>query len=151
MTEQFSRFIEHAWREQQVPLIDGVLFATGAFYPVEYYAVTLRDVAGAGARVSTNVASHLEPTFDLVSIDELAGQSDVASGVRYSCGEGGLGSDGFLACASLVTGDLAWIAFLQHANPFVRLTLTDRHVEVTNNHGHIWEFGKQNPLDITVR
>lgn len=143
--------IRQAWRDQQVPLVDGVVFATGLLYPAEYFELTLLGVGGIGARIDARAPIFVDPSVDFVTIDELAAQSDRGNDMQYSCGEGSFGSDGFLARTRLSTGELEWVAFFQQSNPFVQLAIVDDRVNVTNNHGHIWSFGKDDPLEIRIR
>lgn len=143
-------FIQEMWRDSQVPLIDGVLLDTGVLYAVEYFPVTLRGVKGVGARLVPELPSSIQMSEDLATIDELDATEDPSAGLRYSCGEGSYGSDGYLACTNLSDGALRWLAFLQQSNPFVQVRVREHSVEATNNHGHVWTFSQGDPLQLRV-
>ena len=145
-----SHYIQQAWRARQAPMVDGILFRAGWLFPVEYYSLASRGVVGVGARVSATIASLIDVPHELLTLDELAACSDPIHDVRYTCGEGSFGGDGFVACAGATSHELEWIALFQQSNLFVGLTLSPDRVEATNSHGHVWTFPRADPIGFEV-
>lgn len=141
--------LQSAWRESRLPLIDGVVLASGNLYAASYRALTVNGVLGT-APVFGAPPVWLEVTVDWVEVDERAAVLDPAAALRYSCGEGSAGGDGYVACAQATTGDLVWAAFFQASNPFEAIRLDAAHVEAVNNHGHHWRLARENPTDVSV-
>lgn len=108
------------WRDGRLPLIDGV------------------------------VPAPLDADADWATVDERGAVLDSSAGLRYSCGEGSAGGDGYVACERVATSELVWAAFFQESNPFETLRLVGAHHEAVNKHGHHWRFARSNPAEVSV-
>lgn len=64
-------------------------------------------------------------------------------------GEGGMGSDGFVAVTDLAN-QLQWLAFFDFSNPFVSVELLNEEIIGTNNLGEKWRFPLKNPSKIRI-
>ncbi len=149
MNPSIQDLLQSRWRAGRLPLIDGVVRASGELRPATYRAMTLNGVRGA-APVLTGAAVCLDVATDWVEVDERAAAVDPAAGLRYSCGEGSAGGDGYVACARVPTGELVWAAVFQASNPFEALRVDGAHVEAVNSHGHRWRISRADATDIAV-
>lgn len=141
--------LQSAWREGRLPLVDGVVLASGDVFTAMYGAVTVNGIRGA-APVFGAPPAPLESTADWIEVDERGAVSDSHADLRYSCGEGNAGGDGYVACARASTGELVWAALFQASNPFEAIRLDGTHLEVVNNLGHRWRFACGHPTDVSV-
>ena len=118
-------------------MVDAVVFGDGTAVPVEYHRLAPGGVAGVGARIRDRARRSLHPSVRWIEVAELAEVEDPSAGLRFSCGEGSFGGDGYVACAGLRAGELLWAAVFQESNPFVTLRLAGEWLEARNTHGHV--------------
>ncbi len=57
-------------------------------------------------------------------------------GVRYTCGSGGMGNEGYVACQD-ASGGLVWGMFFNFSNPLRSLELDGNHLVATNEHNEL--------------
>ena len=149
-----AAMIQEMWKEGKCPLIDGVLFDDGRLFACKYKRVEIRGMSGFSAEIPDKKPSAIESAIDMnvdfSEIDPSFVAIDAGNGIKYSCGEGGFGGDGFVSCSSLPDDHLYWIAFFQRSNPFDDITINKHEIIARNNLGHLWRFSIEDPTDIHV-
>lgn len=76
--------------------------------------------------------------------------TDVFRNLRAIGGEGGNGSDGFVAAVEARSGVLLWIAFFTQSNPFVSVELRGSDILATTNLDTHWRFPLDSPGDVEI-
>lgn len=146
--------LETRWRDEEVPIINGIAFASGRVAWINHEE---NDTPG-------------EPPFTLeagpvLTLDELAEDPDFGwtsvvpnlevrrSDGRWSAatGEGGMGGDGFVAVFQGAFETLLWVAFFEDINPFDQLSFSEDALIATTSLGHEWHFPLDAPEKVTVR
>ena len=137
-----AQLIQERWREELVPIFDGILYADGRIARFSYDEgvrmsgpSSLAAVLGANPDYWTSITEHQTARWgDLV----------------LHCGGGGLGADGFVAATRADDGTLAWLMFSQRSNPFTALEVRDNVVRATTNVGHTWELALPTPDSVAI-
>jgi hypothetical protein len=150
VTMKIDHLIQSNWNNGLSPRVDGVVFADGTVWSVEYYEVRHKGIWGNFANFRGANPSRLQSDISWVEIDEHCYVLDADDGVRYSCGDGALGGDGYVACSQTSDNHLNWIAFFQDSNPFLKISLVSERVNAVNNHTHVWSFNVNNPIDLII-
>ena len=145
--------IQTAWKDERCPILNGIVFGTGhvkllhvefspksggADYTVKEYGTTDIGLLEESKQLTWTYLGQLFETFDK------------KQGIRISCGEGGMGGDGFVAVSKGTEDWLEWIAFFDCSNPFVEIKALDDEIVGMTNIDNIWRFSLQNPGLITV-
>ena len=60
-----------------------------------------------------------------MAVTELASCDYAVAGLRLVCGEGAMGSDGFVAAVRPSDGALAWVAFFDCSHPFSAISIVE--------------------------
>ncbi len=137
------------WAKGKCPLLNGVIFADGTYYPIRHVAQPRRsfpvELFFDPARQMTPLSSIGEWT----QITPLCEVVDQSKGIFAVAGEGGMGADGFIA---LMHSDrvLQWNAFFTFSNPFIALLLVGDELVARNNHGEHWRVPLSTPWKITI-
>jgi NAD(P)H-hydrate repair Nnr-like enzyme with NAD(P)H-hydrate epimerase domain len=84
------------------------------------------------------------------SLIELSSITLQVEGIRLSCGEGGYGSDGFVAASNIDNNHLRWLAFFQRSNPFVAIKLSGGNAIVYSTNKQLWTFPIFKPEHVIV-
>lgn len=136
------------WAKWECPILNGVMFADGFVDCIPPYeqsrppgTITL---AGQG-RTSLDSLGSLE----LTSVMPSCRAEDKAKDLVVIGGEGGMGSDGFVAVTDFANC-LRWIAFFDFSNPFVSVALSGDEVLAKNNLDETWHFPLVSPSQIKV-
>ena len=142
------RDLEQAWQQGACPIVNGLLFPDGTVLPVNI----LPSRAGAPT---------FEPRTTLKALDASAPLEWTAIGVlahavsldgSYSAvgGEGGMGSDGFVAVTLGPDKQLLWVAFFDHSNPFEEIRFDGEDVVARSNLGREYRFPVASPENLVV-
>ncbi|SOD66250.1 hypothetical protein SAMN06297387_1253 [Streptomyces zhaozhouensis] len=118
MTTQVTPIIA-LWKERSLPIHDGLYLATG-----DSYAVRLAPQAPTGVELLDpfDLRARLDADPEWVTEIELTRRLALeAEGRVLCCGDGGYGSEGFVACTD---GDeeLEWVMYFEHSNPFMDIS-----------------------------
>jgi hypothetical protein len=130
---------------EQWPIVSGIYFDSGAVVPMEYMGrLGVRPIG------RSTLASIVELNREwMTSLTTLFETEDPRVGVRVMCGEGAHGSEGFVALSRL-EGRLAWVAYFENSNPFIKATFKDGHIIATTNLCHSWSFPIDHPEQVQV-
>ena len=154
--KQSGQIIQKAWKEEKCPIINGIIFGNGkvVLLDVEDFHSIIRKRM---QKKSIKVISHsdlneLEDTnrLEWSYITELFEINDSSRGIRISCGEGGMGADGFVAVTQEGTDVLEWIAFFDISNPFMEIHIHDNEIIATTNLGDKWHFLMNKPESVYI-
>jgi hypothetical protein len=143
--------ISEAWKEERCPIVNGI------FRPDDSVSRLMRDGnLENGDPVTLRVA-------DQTTVSELERSGGLewtyltqlcefrATSSRYVAvgGEGGMGSDGFVA---LLEHDvkLLWLAFFDWSNPFTEVSIKDTVVTAVSSLDTIWRFPVDAPEAVTL-
>lgn len=141
------------WKAEQCPIIDGIIFGDGR---VRTMSAEWRD--GKNGRLELVVEPHGETTLtELASAGKLqwtgvialCNAADSAKNLCVLGGEGGLGSDGFVAVLDNEQ-TIKWIAFCNNSNPFDVVQISDDCILAKSTLGTWWRFPLQAPEQITL-
>lgn len=152
-SENSSVNLQERWSGGACPIINGIAFPSGV---VRWLNVE-EEI---GSEQTTIVLEPASPTsllelqqegsLDWTQCTQLHEWSDQSLGLGVSCGEGGLGADGFVAVFNLDANKLIWLAFFECSNPFVGSRIEDDAVYAETTHGHKWVFPLESPERVTV-
>lgn len=140
--------LESFWSMSEAPILNGVMFIDGFVERIEPYAQPRpAGTINLVARERTSLATY-EP-LEATGIVSLCRAEDKGKDIVVIGGEGGMGSDGFVAVTDL-SNQLRWLAFFDFSNPFVSVELSNDEVVGKNNLGEVWRFPLENPSNIRV-
>ena len=133
--------LQRRWRAEKCPLINGVLYGKGDYYPAYF-----EDEGVQSRRQGRIMASERwyppKQTVDIKSLSwcyyDVYAELSVQEG-KVKAGPGTFGGDGFVALEDS-NGNLCWIAFFQDSNPFMKLVLEEDIVMATSELNEIWCF-----------
>ncbi len=136
------------WASRKCPIFNGVMFSDGS---AEHVAPD--DMPRPrGVRYLVKDGEDFIENFDPTYMTHIF----VACEVRYTemgvvvlAGEGGHGSDGFVAVTDLLN-EIRWLAFFDFSNPFVSVRISGDEVVAENNLGEFWFFPLDNPAQVRV-
>lgn len=136
---------------QQCPYINGISYADEQIQLMELVVnktkpVTFDIIVGIKTSVAELEASGKMLWGDCIIEDEFSSEEEK---ITVLCGEGNLGSDGFVALMN-DQGKLKWIAFFDCSNPFIQLKFIDKVVFAETSLGHIWKFPINTPHLLTI-
>jgi hypothetical protein len=136
------------WLSEESPIVNGIMFADGSIQSIEPCDLprspgTIQLVAGEQANLC--LFAHLEPT----GLIPLCRVEDKRKGIVVIGGEGGMGSDGFVAFTNS-QNQILWMAFFEFSNPFVSVELRDEEIVAVNNLNEKWYFQVENPSMIRI-
>ena len=135
--------IQERWREERVPIFDGILYADGRIARFSYEQGTVRM---SGASSLAAVLGDNPDYWTSITVHQTAQSADL---VLY-CGGGGLGADGFIAATRAADESLMWLVFSQIANPFVALEVRGTVVRATTNLDHTWQLALPTPDSVAI-
>ena len=137
------------WAAERCPVIDGIVFGDGRVKQV--LATWVKQENGRLGMViepggwTTLDDLHGRRPLDWTGIIDLCTAEDPARGIRILGGEGGQGSEGFLAALHSDSGEIAWIAFFTTSNPFEVVQIHGDFVLAKTNLGAWWRFPLEAP------
>ena len=74
----------------------------------------------------------------------------VENDIVIAGGEGGIGSDGFVAVLRTSDRHLMWLAFFDDSNPFIKVSFLNGIVIAFSNLGDVWNFPLEKPHELKV-
>ncbi len=153
-TGPVEELIQEKWREELCPGLNGVLFFNGEMILME--CALLMQESSTQVRVQPLARSTLKSAMEFnenlwTCITELASSSWEEGDLRLSCGEGSMGSDGYVAAARISDDQLIWIAFFDCSNPFHKIKIVDKKAVAISTHGHMWIFPVEHPERVSVQ
>jgi hypothetical protein len=143
------------WAAEQCPIIDGIIFSDGRLR-----LMTVEWVRGQAGRLELSVSpggwtsvAELASNSRLqwTGIIPLCNTEDLARKLRVIGGEGGLGSDGFVAVTSADNGAIVWIAFFNGSNPFEAIEIIGDWIVAKTNLQTVWRFPIGCPENVTLK
>ncbi|MDC0711450.1 hypothetical protein POL68_23465 [Stigmatella sp. ncwal1] len=149
-----ENLIQEKWKDELCPGVNGVLFSDGELILME--CVLLMHERGAQVRVRPLARSTLRSALEFnenlwAFITELASYSWAEGNIRLSCGEGSMGSDGYVAAVRISDDRLVWAAFFDCSNPFEEIKVVNGEVVVVSTYGHRWSFPIEHPERVMVQ
>lgn len=151
--ENIESIVQTAWKDESCPIINGIVFGTGLVKPLNVdfthdtkgprYELSVGENTDVGILKKSNL---LEWTY----ITQLFERVDDKRGIRLSCGEGGMGADGFVAVSKIQDDHLIWIAFFDCSNPFIKVDIYENMVVGVTTLDNAWSFPFDTPEKVTV-
>ena len=139
------------WRAARCPIIDGIVFGDGR---VRLVGVDWQKRANGRLGLviepggwTTLADFHKDGKLQWTGVIVLCEAEDPTRGIRVLGGEGGLGSEGFVANVRADEGTIVWIASFSNSNPFEVVQIRSDDVLAKTNLGALWRF----PLDAPDR
>lgn len=126
------------WREEQVPIVNGIIFPDGAVRPVD--PVDAPRSLPLRLHIHENRLVRLDNETPWTGFNRLADATDADLGLTAVVGECGYGGDG---CIALFEGDgtrIRWLAFFDFSNPFEWVSFQAQQVVARNNLGELWRI-----------
>jgi hypothetical protein len=151
--ESVEQLIQERWRDEQVPLVDGILHDDGTVFIFAYEVVHAGDERGIEVTVERrdHLARILEENPDLwTTVMELEAVDWEGGDLTIRCGDGAFGSDGFVAATRRSDDHVVWIVFSQKSNPFRKLTIQGESVVATTELGQVWRLQLPRPESVSV-
>ena len=122
-------------QSEVIPVINGVLYPDER---IERYIIRTDE---SGCRtVSKDGADADIPPENIVETTNYVNDECVCEDidVRFTCGEGSYGGDGFVLAESDKSAQMMWLISFDDSNPFVKLERNGGFLSVTNNCGEVW-------------
>lgn len=151
--DEVLRSLQEHWRDEEVPLIDGIIRADGEVVLFSYEATVRGSDRGVipSPKERSTLREQLAADPDVwTAIDVMCRADWRAGGLELHGGGGGFGSDGFVAATSLENGDLVWLVFSQWSNPFRSLAVEGAKLRAVTELGQVWELDLPTPTSISV-
>ena len=148
-----EQLVQLKWKTGMCPILNGIIFGDGAIVELETYRSSSEDLLQVRIRRNTDVedfsTNHADYWTETISLCELQ-ISD--KDLEIIGGEGGFGSDGFVAVSRVSDGYLIWIAFFEDSNPFIQLSVNNNCSEILGitTLGKIWQFPIEHPEQVKI-
>lgn len=142
------RDLEGAWQQGACPIVNGLLFPDGSVLPV----LSLPSRAGAptfGQRTTLKALDASAP-LQWTAVGALTHAVSADGSFSAVGGEGGMGSDGFVAVAMRADNRLLWIAFFDDSNPFGEIAFDGGDVVARSTLGREFRFPVASPQGLVV-
>ena len=125
-----SDSIQVHWRENELPGINCLVHNSGVVTILNIYSVSsLGEKIYYAFPVADTTINSIEQYNDDVWTECQTHPSYITTNrLKIVCGEGGMGSEGFIAATDIENGELIWALFSTESNPFVRLELNGENV-----------------------
>lgn len=143
------------WSAERCPIIDGIVFGDGR---VKLISADWQKQADGRLGIvlkpggwTTLAELHAKGQLQWTGTIALCEAVDLAKNIRVLGGEGGLGSDGFVANVRSDNGKIVWIAFFNNSNPFEVVQIHNHHVLAKTNLGTWWRFPLDAPDRVTLQ
>src|SRR5258708_31307866 len=146
--EASERLIQEKWKEELCPIISGIICGDGQIHLMDFSRISEGDRTKLELHItgSTNISSFLKVRCDyLTNITQLCEVRYPKENICIIGGEGGQGSEGFVAVSRLYDNYLEWIAFFEESNPFVSVRLDGPSVIAVSTYDDTWNFPLKHP------
>jgi hypothetical protein len=153
MTDTTSSMVQRLWENEQCVAVNGIHLPSDKIVQLDFRVISPEEVAsfivgetsGADAHArQPNMRSSLGPPYGIAAPE----------GKVIVAGDGGSGSDGFVAVCSGAVSNLVWLAFFDFSNPFeedsVRI-VDSRTFSARTEYGAEWLFSFDDPTKIVVK
>ncbi len=138
--------IQQLWKQEECPLLDGILYADGTLITLEISDYPERN--GYPLELIVKSIRSIEDYEHNVNLTPICKEYFSNGGII--CGGSSYGSEGFVAIQK-VDGSLLWIALFDNSNPFVELKLLSKYfIQVKNNLDEYWLFCIQEPSKVVI-
>ena len=145
---EIADFLDH----QEYPNVSGIIFPDGTIQLVTV-SVNWEIPPSFHAELDgTTTVEALRSQGNLSWSDgAILGQTVSDDGVfEVVCGEGDLGSDGFIAVVHAETEKLAWLAAFNCSNPFKCVSFEEGRVCAESTIGTVWCFSLSDPCQFVI-
>ena len=145
--------IQINWKERKVPSFSGVLFADGR---IVLFSGTSTYVNSKPRVFASPLADSTLDSFLRYHDQPWSTCTEVASCIsddgefRLVCGEGVMGSDGFVALVAHLSGRMHWVASFGFSNPFDEVYFQDGFAHAINEYEQVWRFPMRKPEDVEI-
>lgn len=153
MTDPISKLIQVKWEEEELPVVDGIVFDNGDVIQVDYMIVHGEASMGVAVQLKgrTTLGEMLDKDADLwTPFTEWSAAVCEERGIRISCGEGACGSEGFIAESRVEDGHVNWIGFFRRSNPFREVRIVDTNAVAESSYGQYWTFPLDDPSHLSL-
>ncbi len=143
-----SGILQAGWEQGKCPIANGIIYATGT---IACFNLSVRRIGGKNAvalsrggiesLASLAAVGRLEWTH----VTEMCSDESVQHGVRAVGGEGGMGSEGFVALIELQTNRICWIMCFEESNPFSAVRVLGDLIIAESTLGHKWTIPIKDP------
>ena len=138
-----SEILNNAWRDERVPLLNGLMFPDGERTEVNW----------TGNRIVIGQQSR----WDLLDLDdewtyftELCRVAVPNGKLLVIAGEGGLGTDGVIALVDASDNSLRWLLFMDSSNPFSHVDIVNGRINAKTTLDTTWTLDLTQPGFIAV-
>lgn len=148
-----EQLVQLKWKTGMCPILNGITFGNGKIVELETYRQSSEDLLQVRIRRTTNVedfnTSHGDYWTEITLLCELQIRD---KDLEITGGEGGLGSDGFVAVSRILDGYLLRIAFFEDSNPFIQLSVNGDCSEIlgVTTLGNVWQFPIAHPEQVKI-
>ena len=140
--------LQSLWDKNECPILNGVMFADGFVEHVKPHDQP-RPVGTMSLTCQERTSIDYQAKLPVAGVIPSCRAEDRSTGIVAIGGEGGMGSDGFVAVTDFANR-LQWIAFFDFSNPFVSVGFRNGEVIAENNLGERWHFPLSSPSRIKV-
>lgn len=117
---------------EYLPVVNGVVYSDGR---VERYTISVdenrrRTLSNGG--ISCDIFESVAYVNDELTCEDM--------GIKFACGEGSYGGDGFVLAERSNTSELIWLMSFDDSNPFVKLERKEGSLFAENNCGEVWHI-----------
>jgi len=147
-----EQLVQHKWKTGMCPILNGITFGNGKMIELELTVMpsddtVLRSQILRETNVETFNTKHADYWTEIISLCEFC---IIDRDLRITGGEGGFGSDGFVAVSHISDEQLVWVAFFENSNPFVQISINNNASEILGitTLGHIWQFPIAHPEQV---
>lgn len=153
LTEPAER-IQQRWKASLSPIFNGIVLGNGTFIGIDFRQSLQDSGELEGVVVTTTDVCLFEAEYQdyWTEVTPLCELQVADSKLRILGGEGGFGGDGFVALTTVDQNELVWLAFFDHSNPFVELSLDESRLVIIakSNLGMKWVFPLHEPQRVTI-
>ena len=136
--------ISDMWNNMEVPLVDGLITEDNKFIKIEYRITHVHNEVYRFDKDKSEVED-LYDAWDGESVTSIHVLHSVKAAEHFVyVGEGGYGTQGFVACTD-GANQLQWILVLQRSNPFVDVQYNGRVVVATSSYKFALSLDLQQP------
>jgi hypothetical protein len=143
------------WAAERCPIIDGIVFGDGRVKLISARWERQEDgrleIVLKPSGWTTLAELHAREQLQWTGVIGLCEAVAPAKNIRVLGGEGGLGSDGFVAYLRNDDGRINWIAFFNSSNPFEVVQVHEDYVLARTSLGTWWRFPLDAPDRLTLQ
>jgi len=145
--------IQEAWKDGRCPIINGIIYGNGKIKPlnityVHDEKVPKYNISYGGESADMWLADRGDVKWTYIT--QLFETHDEQSSMRISCGEGGMGADGYVALSKGEDDALVWVAFFDRSNPFTEVRVSGATVYAKTTLDNVWQFPIAEPQSATI-